>query len=264
MCFAFVLCVRMVAREHWKLVHKTEVVTKTKRKRGRTTKTFAFCYEYHVKARAVDKPLLKYSGSGRTVYTDLEFRKTCWKRQGCRASVCTRERSLKLNVPSIDVEIVIAPAAALRKRSTTRETQIRPPSETAPQGLRTCLCVSQNGQTKRSTQKGRFATPLPLGWKRCRVGGFISCAVTRSTMKGHRADLRVALPLAAGWGARPVATRVFAWCFLNSMKLSWKEFTTPHPRNRNSWFWQVDHTNKTPKWTLAAHLKVVKHTTNEK
>ena len=27
---------------------------------------------------------------------------------------------------------------------------------------------------------------------------------------------------------------------------------------------EVDHTNKKPQWTLAAHLKVVKHTTNEK
>ena len=40
MCFAFVLCVRMVAREQWKLVHKTELVTKTKRKRGRAAKSY--------------------------------------------------------------------------------------------------------------------------------------------------------------------------------------------------------------------------------
>ena len=115
----------MVAREHWKLVHKTELVTKTKRKRGRTAKTWAFWYEYHVKARAEDKPLLKYSGCGHTVYTDLEFRKTCWKRQGSGASVCTRERRLKLNVPSTDVEIVIAAASAWRKWNTTRDNQIR-------------------------------------------------------------------------------------------------------------------------------------------
>ena len=92
---------------------------------------------------------------------------------------------------------------------------------------------------------GSFATPLPLGWTRGRVCGFISRAVTRSVMRGNRADLRVALPLAAGRGARPVATRVFAWCFLNSMKLSWQESTTPHPRNRKSWFWQAKWTTPT-------------------
>ena len=269
MCFAFVLCVRMVAREQWKLVHKTELVTKTKRKRGRAAKTWTFWYEYHVKARAEEKPLLKYFGCGHTVYTDLEFRKTCWKRLGSGASACTRERRLKLNVPSTEVEIVIARASACRKRNTTQEKQMRPPSETAAKGLRTYLWPSRKGR-KRSAQTqvcrrcGSFATPLPLGWTRGRVCGFISRAVTRSVMRGNRADLRVALPLAAGWGARPVATRVFAWCCLNSMKLSWKELTTPHPRNRKSWFWQVDHTNKKPQWTLAAHLKVVKHTTNEK
>ena len=152
-CVAFVLSFRMVLREHWKLVHKTEVVTKTKRKRGRTAKTLALWYEYHVKARAEDKPLLKYSGCGHTVYTDLEFRKTCWKRQGSGASACMRERRLKLNVPSIDVEIVIAPASARRRGNTTQEKQMRPPSDKAPQGLRTCLCVSRSGQTKRSSRE---------------------------------------------------------------------------------------------------------------
>ena len=137
MCFAFVLWVRMVAREQWKLVHKTELGTKTKRKRGRAAKTQAFWYEYHVKARAEDKALLQYSGCGHAVYTDLEFRKTCWKGQGSGASACTRKRRLKLNVPSTGVEIVIAPASACRKRSTTQEKQKRPPSETAPQGSRT-------------------------------------------------------------------------------------------------------------------------------
>ena len=86
----------------------------------------------------------------------------------------------------------------------------------------------------------------------------------KSTMKGARVDLRASLPRGAGWGLRPVATRVFAWHFLNTSKLSWAEFTRPHPQNPKSYFWQVDHTNKQPTQTLAEHLKVVCHTTNEK
>ena len=82
-------------------------------------------------------------------------------------------------------------------------------------------------------------------------------------MKGARVDLRVSRPRGAGWGLRPVATRVFAWHFWNNGKFSWAEFTRPHPQNRNSYFWHVDHTNKKPTLTLADTLKVVRHIANE-
>jgi hypothetical protein len=84
------------------------------------------------------------------------------------------------------------------------------------------------------------------------------------TWAGPRVDLRLGLPVAACWGAKGVASRVFAWHFLNTGKLSWAEFNMPHPIRPKSFYWQVHHANKNPSATLADQLKIVKHTTNEK
>ena len=84
-------------------------------------------------------------------------------------------------------------------------------------------------------------------------------------MKLRRADLRVKLPKHAGWHSPIIATRVFGWYFLNSMKLSWTEYTRPHPVLKHSYYWQIHHTNKGPSMTLAAELNImIKHTSNEK
>ena len=72
-----------------------------------------------------------------------------------------------------------------------------------------------------------------------------------------RLDLTVALPAGAGWGTDIVASRIFAFHFLNcAMKLSKTEFQRPHPYVKSSYHWHVDHTNNNWRRTLAAHLKI--------
>ena len=80
----------------------------------------------------------------------------------------------------------------------------------------------------------------------------------------YRYDMRVELPLAAGWGRTVVATRVFAWHYLNAeLQLSWADFTKPRPGLSTSYFWQVDHTNNDPTETLADKLALTLWWKNE-